>query len=566
MKVKLTLVGFPGSGKTAVCQGLKDRFGIPVADLDRKIEEAAGNTISDIIRVEGEDAFRALESQVLASLLKGPSDCKVVALGGGALLNAENRKLVSSHSFCIELRAPEEVLVERLLKDELSTLQNGANGPLRPVLVNDISVLDKQSMSKAVKQLKEKREGLYNIADSVVWTHAAELEQLSEIVKSEWEILRRQKSEVDHTITFPLSIQQKVLNQQLVTGHNILGSLESRIKDIYPNASRIALVVDENVLVHWEDALLNALSDRTVSVHRVKSGEGSKCFSTLEILADELLQEGLSRQDVIVACGGGVVGDLAGYLASSFMRGLGLIHVPTTLIAQVDSAIGGKTGLNLKGGKNLMGSFNPAPLTFCDSAFLSTLSDREYYAGLAEVVKYGLIGSKEFFDWLQVNSDKILLREKNCLREILEYCGRAKLEIVALDLEDRLGKRALLNFGHTLGHAVENLAGYGKYLHGEAVAIGMVFALALGEEMGFGDVNIVSKATDLLSKLQLPTCIPDFLLSQEILPDWRKSLLADKKKRNSNTIDYIFVKEIGVAATVETEMETVVKAIEKRMC
>jgi 3-dehydroquinate synthase len=175
-----------------------------------------------------------------------------------------------------------------------------------------------------------------------------------------------------------------------------------------------------------------------------------------------------------------------------------------------------------------------------------------------------LIGSADFFEWLCQNHDRIASRNQESLREVIEYCGRAKLEIVAVDLEDRLGKRALLNFGHTVGHAVESLAGYGSYLHGEAVSIGMVFALALGAKLGFGSSAMIDRTADLLESWGLPISIPDELLKRSLLPRWEEALRADKK-RISDAIEYIVLKEIGVATTVDIEMEIVIEAIGEKV-
>ncbi len=214
----------------------------------------------------------------------------------------------------------------------------------------------------------------------------------------------------------------------------------------------------------------------------IDDGEQYKTWKTVEEILEQLAEFGMHRDGTIIAVGGGVVGDIAGFAAATYMRGVPVIQIPTTLLAQVDAAVGGKTGVNSSRGKNLFGAFHQPAAVLCDTDFLSTLPDREYYSGLAEVVKYALLGDKEFFGWLENNAEKLRRRDAEALCYAIEKSVQMKADIVVADEHEISGQRALLNLGHTFAHAVENVAGYGEWLHGEAVAAGLVAAAKLSEK------------------------------------------------------------------------------------
>ncbi len=555
MSLKLSLVGFPGVGKSEVLKRLLDDFGLAGVDLDAEIGRVYKKAVPDIIRVEGEEVFRRLEAEVLKSLLLKRDEIKVISLGGGTLLKKENRELLLANSFLAELKAPNSEIAKRVLEDELSFKKEGFKGPKRPILIDANRELSYENVLNSVNSLKESRKGLYDICDFRIWTHLSTPERISRVLYEEFNrALKGKKREVLFS-----QISQKDINQEFISSSDdfCFGELIS-IKN--PSIKKIALLIDENVYSFWKDEIINSLSNFELFVYVVPSGEESKSFFQYQKILDKLLEFGITRKDLVLACGGGVCGDLGGFIASTFMRGVNLVHIPTTLVSQVDSSIGGKTGINLEGGKNLVGSFYPASLIISDSLFLKTLPEREFKAGLAEVIKYGLIKSKEFYFWLVENMERIVSREPESLREVIAFSARVKFDVVSIDLEDKLGHRALLNFGHTLGHAIENLAGYGTYLHGEAVSIGMVFALKLGEELGLTEVGLSGAVSEVLKGFGLPVKISSEVLesySSEVL---EKSLLADKK-RVSNFIDYVIVRKIGDSITKEVEVEEVVKLI-----
>lgn len=287
-------------------------------------------------------------------------------------------------------------------------------------------------------------------------------------------------------------------------GNNCLTSLAESAAGI-PRSSRCILVSDELVFSLYGNTVLDILRSTGLRVENavIKGGEACKNLATLGWLYEQMIEKGMDRKSTVLALGGGVVGDLAGFAAASFMRGIGYIQIPTSLLAQVDSSVGGKTGVNLPLGKNLVGAFYQPDLVFADVNLLHTLEEKEYQTGLAEVIKYGIIWDIDFFNYLEGNVEPIKARDMDCLIHIVSRCCEIKAEIVAQD-EKENGLRALLNLGHTFGHAFEALTNYGKFTHGQAVAIGMVYAARLAASLGMMTEQEAKRVTDLIENYGLP--------------------------------------------------------------
>ena len=262
----------------------------------------------------------------------------------------------------------------------------------------------------------------------------------------------------------------------------------------------------------------------------VPAGEPSKSLATLECLYSRAIEHGLDRTSALVALGGGVVGDLAGFTAATYMRGIAFVQVPTTLLAMVDSSVGGKTGVNLEQGKNLVGAFHQPAGVAADLGTLLTLPEREYAAGLAEVVKYGVIRDADLFEQLERSADKLVRRDLEVLEECIARCCRIKAAVVVAD-ERESGEREILNFGHTFGHALEQTSGYGRLLHGEAVAAGMMYAARLSAATAGLGADELQRLQRLLDKLGLPTRLP---ADSADWPALRAAMGTDKKSRNQN--------------------------------
>lgn len=308
---------------------------------------------------------------------------------------------------------------------------------------------------------------------------------------------------------------------------------------------RCAVITDPNVGRHFAQAALKSLSASGFQpvLITVPAGEKSKRIAMVEKCYDQLAAHRLERKSFIVALGGGVVGDLAGFVAATYLRGIPFVQVPTTLLAQVDSSVGGKTGVNLKAGKNLVGAFYQPQLVLCDLDALKTLPKREYISGLAEVIKYGVIYDAVLFAQLERNLPKLLQREAATLRNVIARCCEIKADVVGQD-ETESGLRAILNFGHTIGHAIENSSGYGKFLHGEAIAIGQVAAARLSQKI----LGLPSGDVGRIEKLFVQAGLPVKLKLNAVQ---RKKLFAAMmldKKVSGGEIKFVLAEKIGRVA------------------
>lgn len=327
---------------------------------------------------------------------------------------------------------------------------------------------------------------------------------------------------------------------------------------------RAFIVTDDQVARHWlkpARAVLDAAGCASREVV-LPSGEASKSFSRLEQLLDQMLAARLGRDGLVVALGGGVVGDLAGFAAAITLRGLDFVQVPTTLLAQVDSSVGGKTAINTRHGKNLVGSFHQPGLVLIDTSVLDTLPRREVLAGYAEVLKYGLIRDRGFFEWLEVNGARVLAGDSDARRHAIVESCRAKARVVAAD-EREAGERALLNFGHTFGHALEAEAGFdGRLLHGEAVSIGMVLALDLSRAMGLCPGQDADRARRHLDAVGLPMDIAGIRDADTWqVPDLVNHMRHDKKVL-AGRMRFVLARGIGDAfVTAEVEEADVAAVI-----
>jgi 3-dehydroquinate synthase len=305
---------------------------------------------------------------------------------------------------------------------------------------------------------------------------------------------------------------------------------------------RAAIITNVTVAPLHLAPLKSALESAGVQavVITLPDGEEHKSWETLNRIFDALIEHRCERGAALIALGGGVIGDLAGFAAATYRRGVPYVQVPTTLLAQVDSSVGGKTAINHPAAKNMIGAFYQPVVVISDTDTLSTLPAREFAAGLAEVVKYGLIRDRRFFDWLEANMARIVARQPEALAYAIERSCVNKAEVVALD-EREEGPRAMLNFGHTFGHAIEAGTGYGSWLHGEAVGAGMVLALRLSQRMGLMSVEDVRRATVLIEAAGVPVRAPDFGLDRYL------ELMGHDKKVESGRLRFVLLKGIGEA-------------------
>ena len=314
------------------------------------------------------------------------------------------------------------------------------------------------------------------------------------------------------------------------------------------NVSHAVIITDSNVRELYGETVLKSLTSHNlqVDIMTVPAGESSKSVGILEELWRQMLSLGADRKTVVVALGGGVVGDLAGFVAASYGRGVRFVQIPTTLLATVDSSVGGKVGINLPGAKNMVGAFWQPQAVLIDVDVLQSLPARDYYAGLAEVVKYGVIQDEDFFNRLENNVGLILERDAEFMRDVIARCCELKTYIVENDERETTGLRAILNYGHTFCHAIEACAGYGTFMHGEAVAIGMLCASRLAEALGRITSEDTARQHDLLVQFHLPTTLPQDLEREPMVEAMKRD-----KKAEHGKIRFILPSRIGHVELVD---------------
>ncbi len=540
----LVLVGMPGAGKSSVGRRLARRLGLPFVDADEEIERAAGMNIQEIFAQHGEAEFREGEKRVVGRLLQsGPL---VLATGGGAFMNAETRAAVADYGVSVWLRADLSTLLRRVKKrnDRPLLAQGDPAAKLATLLAQ------RGPFYAQANVVVDSRDVLHDtVVEEVVIALGQHLEQRPSIVQGYADMPLSPAATSSATAVARSTVHVDLAGRpyDIHIGPGLLSEAGARIKALRPGA-RVAIVTDRNVaaqhLAAVEASLAQAGIENAAAIV-VEPGEKTKCWAGLEQVVEGLISARIERRDLVLALGGGVVGDLAGFAASVLRRGVDVVQAPTTLLSQVDSSVGGKTGINSPQGKNLVGAFHQPVLVLADTAALDTLPAREVRAGYAEVVKYGLLGDLPLFETLERDYAGVLNGGPERIAAVAASC-RAKAAIVARD-EKETGDRALLNLGHTFGHALEAGAGYSsRLLHGEGVAIGMALAFAFSARLGLCPGQDVTRAIRHLEAAGLPTKISDV---PGELPDTDglMDLIAQDKKVSRGALTFILVRGIGQA-------------------
>ncbi len=523
-----------GAGKTTVGRALAKRLNKRFIDSDHEIEARTGATIPLIFEIEGEASFRQREAEVIRDLT-AQQDI-VLATGGGAVLNAESRAYLRSRGTVIYLRASVNNLLQRTSHDK--------NRPL----------LQTADPRKTLEDLTRMRDPLYNeIAHFVVDTGRPNVQFLMQSILSQLGpeyakdgAIASQHDHLDpiHTMTAPLSASQ-ILNVDLgdrsypiTIGRELLGD-QTVIAARIPGP-RVAIVTNTIVAPLYLDQLTRTLvaAGKHVTQIVLPDGEEEKNWASLMKVFDVLLAEKCDRKTTLIALGGGVIGDLTGFAAAAYMRGVPFVQVPTTLLSQVDSSVGGKTGINHPLGKNMIGAFYQPQAVIADISTLNTLPARELSAGLSEVIKHGAIIDAAFFDWIEANIGKLVEKDADALAYAIKRSCEIKADVVRQD-EREGGLRAILNFGHTFGHAIEAGMGYGVWLHGEAVGCGMVMAADLSHRLGFIDDVAKLRITTVVKAAGLPVTAPDLGNDR-----WLELMEVDKKNEGGQ-IKFILLKPLG---------------------
>ncbi|MBA5606027.1 3-dehydroquinate synthase [Duganella sp. FT3S] len=532
------LVGLMGAGKTTIGRILARKLGLKFIDSDHEIEARTGASIPWIFEIEGEQSFRRREADVIRELTAQQGI--VLATGGGAILNPDSRAYLKARGTVIYLRASVNSILARTAHDK--------NRPL----------LQTADPRKKLEELMALRDPLYQqVAHMVIDTGRPNVQSMVQTILTELERLACQAApdcvtqaepSMSEQTTILLNVDLGERSYPIAIGPQLLhdGALLAR----HVGGRKVAIVTNTTIaplyLARLEEQLRAAGKD--VSSIVLPDGEEHKYWSSLMHIFDTLLANKADRKTTLVALGGGVIGDLTGYAAASYMRGIDFIQVPTTLLSQVDSSVGGKTGINHPLGKNMIGAFYQPRAVIADTATLETLPDRELSAGLAEVIKYGAIIDAPFFDWIEANIGKLVARDKAALAYAIARSCEIKADVVRQD-EREGGLRAILNFGHTFGHAIEAGMGYGQWLHGEAVGCGMVMAADLSHRMGLVDAATVARVRALVTAAGLPVKAPDLGVAR-----WLELMEVDKKNEGG-AIKFILLKPLGAPSITNAPQE-----------
>ncbi len=480
-KGNIILIGFSYTGKSRGGERLAQRLGFEFVDLDAQIEKRQGKTISRIFSEDGEKQFRFLEKELLRKECK--DEGKVLACGGGAILDADNRKLMKESGVVILLEASEATIFERMQEDRRN---------IRPLLGSGDAL-------KNVEALKSSRNPYYHaLADWTVHTDSLTPDEVSTEILRGWSYLGRPWERCPITMTTPTRCYPVFVDRG---GISRLGETMKKIG----LQGKAHVITDDIVFPRYGNRALSSLSDGGFDANFfiLPAGEDTKELGEVSRVYDFLVERKVERKDIIVALGGGVVGDLAGFVAATLLRGIPLVQVPTTLLSMVDSAIGGKTGVNHPQAKNLIGSFYQPFLVVADVDTLASLGRREFTSGWAEVVKYGMVFDPEFCIFLEREAGNLLELKEEPLIPAIKKSIEIKAKVVAED-EKEEGRRTLLNYGHTIAHGLEAATTYQRFLHGEAVSIGMMGGAMISQKMGMLNKDAVERQKHLLSLFGLP--------------------------------------------------------------
>lgn len=513
MQRPLLLSGFMASGKSTVGQRVAALAGCAFVDLDQRIEAKAGKAVRRIFEDSGEDAFRRLEADALDELLAAGRP-EVIALGGGALLARERRLTAIDRAVVVGLSCSLEELLRR----------NQEQPGTRPLLAG-------ADPRVRVASLLEAREAAYAECPVRLVTDGKAPDAIAAEVLAIW---RRD----------PIGVAAGEQSYVVDIGSGVAPAL---VPALVREASRVLLISDSNVAPLHAAPLATALAQPELVV--LPEGEINKTMASVETIWQRALALGADRSSQLVGLGGGVVTDITGFAAATWMRGVRWVALPTTLLAMVDASVGGKTGVDLGAAKNGVGAFWQPSAVVCDVAYTATESPRNYTSALSEVVKTALVGDSALLDRLESSVAAVRGRDLTLTAELVRRSIRVKARVVGQDAREN-GIRAALNLGHTIGHALETAGGFGRLTHGEAVSLGLVAALRLGHHLGLTPAPLVQRVTRLLGALGLPTD-----LAREPLVD-ALGLVGMDKKRKGSRVRFVALKGVEQIEFVPLELDS----------
>lgn len=508
--MKIVLTGFMAAGKTTVGEKLAARKDFKFYDSDDLITEREGMSIEQIFDLKGEEYFRKLEKDTIAELLNSEEDL-VLSPGGGAVLNQETRKMIidKSEVFCLDITA--ESVLER----------NKKSNVVRPLLEVD------QPLA-AVKSLLKERKPYYEEIPFHIDSENYSAEEIVDLIMAELPDQKLTIAIKNQNQSYPVIIDQGFKEKSF-------DKITAKIK-----GRKVMLLADQKVIAEHSKPILRLLKNNAAELIKLEleAGEKIKDLKVLEKIYNLLYQNNFSRSDYLIAFGGGTIGDLGGLAAATFLRGIKLIQMPTTLISQLDSSVGGKTAVNFKSTKNLIGSFYQADLVYYQLEWLKTLALDELKSGLGEVIKYAILGGNPLFEILKENKDEILNLDPELMLKISKISLQMKDYYVSEDVKDQ-GLRKKLNLGHSFGHAVEGAEKF-KYKHGEAVVKGIAFTAFLSNKIGKLSSESFQKIIELINSYDYQLFPSDKIKAAELA-----SYIAHDKKISDNKMWWVLINDIG---------------------
>jgi len=526
----IALIGFSATGKSVVAIKVAEHLDWTLIDTDDEIVKLSGKTIPEIFKQDGEDKFRQLERKVLRQACQ--KERAVIATGGGVIVDPKNQSLLLETSVVVCLEAKPETIYQRLLHDTLYS----ANPVVRPLLAGDNPL-------ERIKQLKAHRQPYYAVADWTVHTDNLTLEEVSQEVIKGWQYISKHHSSSKQSTEADLAciVETATASYPVFVGRGILAKLGEKMKRAGLSGTA-NIISDEIVFPIYGARVKKALEKDGFAVNCcvIPPGEASKNIAQAVKIYDFLIERRVERNDVIVALGGGMIGDLAGFIAATFLRGLPWLQVPTSLIAMTDASIGGKVAIDHPQGKNLIGAFYQPRLVLADVQTLTTLPQRELTSGWAEVIKHGLILDADFLQLLEDKAKDLIKLKPGITSKVIARSAALKAQVVSED-ERETGKRIILNYGHTIAHGLEAASKYDRFLHGEAVAIGMMGAAKLSHRLKLLSQDAVERQEALLQKFGLPIDCSGVLLA-----DVLAAMELDKKVRGK-AIQWVLLEDIGKA-------------------
>ena len=527
LRPNIFLTGFSGSGKSAVGSAVAQRLGWTSVNMDAEIVGSQGAAIEDLFRQHGEARFRDLEREVLASVCE--HDRQVVATGGGVAADERNRELMRRSGVVVCLEAAPEVLHDRFQRQASSATE----AEIRPLLAGNDPLA-------RIRELKALRQPAYSMADWIVQTDSLDIADVAEEVVRFWERV----STMDSRFPGASSVVKVASGDYPVwVGWGIIADLGQRaVQIVSPSAAYV--ITDSGAYRHGRAAQAS-LEAAGVPAHilQLPSGESSKALRTVNVIYNWLAGRRATRGDLVLAVGGGVVGDVAGFAAATYLRGMPFAQVPTSMLAMMDSSIGGKTAVDLPEGKNLVGAFHQPKFVLADVGTLDTLPERELVSGWAEAIKHGLILDEPLLSTFEDHVDEIKALDRDTATDAIRRSIAVKADVVSKDEKETLGIRTLLNYGHTIGHAIEAATGYTKFRHGEAVSIGMMGAADIGQHMGMLSADAVERQSRVLQQYGLPlSCGP-------IDVDALNDAMRMDKKTVGKSIRWVLLEGIGNAVS-----------------